>query len=436
MSRTTQSSVNRQAKLDSSRSVLRFHGVAPRNRPETRSVVVLAGQQVMNGGSGERAAIRRCSTSGTVSGPDSVQSISIFSTAYRGPHPGTIISVGLNLLCACVLFSSLAFLRFPQLPSRALILSLSLAAMGFVIRAGEAIIELFRIWRLFHGVCLSVSQGALTIAREPNDRALLPLSSITALDVLELPMERRRCYALVLEIQAGIPNSSRLGPLRSGTNLDTIASLGTARDRRVTLPDVFDRNVEEIANVISSAIGSRNHFSDPARIDAAMAGLPATRRPNRPGTSEPCDPGTARGRARRIADLRGLCPLCRERMAYPRAYGLTRKVRCVNCGSQLRPDPMPLWLVMVVLGLAGALAALCMPAIQLVVPGVPFWIVILAFAAASILVLGRYALFFHLDRPFGVRCRECGYELAGNISGRCPECGTIAEYVDGGSSDS
>jgi hypothetical protein len=34
--------------------------------------------------------------------------------------------------------------------------------------------------------------------------------------------------------------------------------------------------------------------------------------------------------------------------------------------------------------------------------------------------------FYHASRPDPASrdCCECGYDLTGNISGRCPECGT------------
>lgn len=35
------------------------------------------------------------------------------------------------------------------------------------------------------------------------------------------------------------------------------------------------------------------------------------------------------------------------------------------------------------------------------------------------------ALLWWRDRPFpSGHCRQCGYDLTGNVSGRCPECGT------------
>ena len=52
-------------------------------------------------------------------------------------------------------------------------------------------------------------------------------------------------------------------------------------------------------------------------------------------------------------------------------------------------------------------------------PPNPFWIPVLVFGAAT-------ALLWYMDRrrvPSG-HCRKCGYDLTGNVSGRCPECGT------------
>jgi hypothetical protein len=43
--------------------------------------------------------------------------------------------------------------------------------------------------------------------------------------------------------------------------------------------------------------------------------------------------------------------------------------------------------------------------------------------AASLLALGEY----HGWRLAGMEgaCAKCGYNLTGNVSGRCPECGTV-----------
>jgi len=45
----------------------------------------------------------------------------------------------------------------------------------------------------------------------------------------------------------------------------------------------------------------------------------------------------------------------------------------------------------------------------------PLWI---PFAACAV----PAACFWHLDRPAPGTCR-CGYDLTGNMSGRCSECG-------------
>jgi hypothetical protein len=52
----------------------------------------------------------------------------------------------------------------------------------------------------------------------------------------------------------------------------------------------------------------------------------------------------------------------------------------------------------------------------------PIWILLTPLAVAT-------GLLWWIDRrriPSG-HCRRCGYNLTGNISGRCPECGTACE---------
>lgn len=50
---------------------------------------------------------------------------------------------------------------------------------------------------------------------------------------------------------------------------------------------------------------------------------------------------------------------------------------------------------------------------------IPIWMLLAALALPT-------ALLWHTDRrrpiPSG-QCRKCGYDLTGNVSGRCPECG-------------
>jgi hypothetical protein len=51
---------------------------------------------------------------------------------------------------------------------------------------------------------------------------------------------------------------------------------------------------------------------------------------------------------------------------------------------------------------------------------VPLWILLAVVAAPT-------GVLWYVDRrrnPPG-HCRKCGYNLTGNVSGRCPECGTI-----------
>lgn len=63
------------------------------------------------------------------------------------------------------------------------------------------------------------------------------------------------------------------------------------------------------------------------------------------------------------------------------------------------------------------------------------WKMVPTFVAAAVAVLGEWALFWRpLERDErrqerGARglCPSCGYDLTGNTSGTCPECGTPFE---------
>lgn len=52
---------------------------------------------------------------------------------------------------------------------------------------------------------------------------------------------------------------------------------------------------------------------------------------------------------------------------------------------------------------------------------IPIWI-----PGVCLILLGS-ALWFFGSRAVPGFCRKCGYDLTGNASGRCPECGTPAE---------
>jgi len=58
------------------------------------------------------------------------------------------------------------------------------------------------------------------------------------------------------------------------------------------------------------------------------------------------------------------------------------------------------------------------------------WVPVLTFAAAPLLALARYIRRRRLPPPG--HCLSCGYNLTGNTSGRCPECGTAAPGSDPG----
>ncbi|GMU84537.1 MAG: hypothetical protein AMXMBFR47_44060 [Planctomycetota bacterium] len=57
---------------------------------------------------------------------------------------------------------------------------------------------------------------------------------------------------------------------------------------------------------------------------------------------------------------------------------------------------------------------------------VPLWMFFVAFA-----VMAGALWWSHLRRPGAGACKHCGYDLTGNVSGRCPECGVGVERPPG-----
>jgi len=65
---------------------------------------------------------------------------------------------------------------------------------------------------------------------------------------------------------------------------------------------------------------------------------------------------------------------------------------------------------------------------------VPLWQIAAALAAYPIFVMARRDETRRRRRSRG-QCVACGYDLTGNLSGVCPECGTEAKRLEGGGRD-
>ena len=63
------------------------------------------------------------------------------------------------------------------------------------------------------------------------------------------------------------------------------------------------------------------------------------------------------------------------------------------------------------------------------------WMVLLLFIGPGFIVVGVFAIRVHVrqftqrDRRMRGLCIHCGYDLTGNVSSRCPECGTFTGKV-------
>ena len=59
--------------------------------------------------------------------------------------------------------------------------------------------------------------------------------------------------------------------------------------------------------------------------------------------------------------------------------------------------------------------------------GIPYWLLVIFFSAYPIVAfIRRPARLRRLRRERGL-CQDCGYNLTGNVSGVCPECGEKVE---------
>ena len=66
------------------------------------------------------------------------------------------------------------------------------------------------------------------------------------------------------------------------------------------------------------------------------------------------------------------------------------------------------------------------PELTLPTPTMGFWLLIPLWIPFLLLAIPTVILWRRDSRPPPGHCKNCGYDLTGNISGRCPECGEVA----------
>ncbi len=129
------------------------------------------------------------------------------------------------------------------------------------------------------------------------------------------------------------------------------------------------------------------------------------------------------------------CPNCRTALPFKRRFHKTWT--CEQCGSTLTFGGVKPLLprfaafaicVVVVFPLLSALIAAVSH-----VHRTPRWFyfqlplfLLVAYPFVKLVDRFMHRTVVILDRT-GVHCRQCGYDLEGNVSGKCPECGTAAE---------
>ena len=116
------------------------------------------------------------------------------------------------------------------------------------------------------------------------------------------------------------------------------------------------------------------------------------------------------------------CPHCRYQQSIERwLIAGSGKWRCSNCGSLLRFDMRRRVLISFVF--FGVLFLLLAPFVKERLSPVLARLVLSACLLLGVIVWWRLERFVVVEPP-GVYCRKCGYNLAENVSGNCPECGT------------
>jgi len=71
------------------------------------------------------------------------------------------------------------------------------------------------------------------------------------------------------------------------------------------------------------------------------------------------------------------------------------------------------------------------PYTSIIVIRIPHWLGLLVLSAPLLALLGHYHYrrTRRIARRLAGRCVACGYDLAGNVSGRCPECGLACNLI-------
>lgn len=111
---------------------------------------------------------------------------------------------------------------------------------------------------------------------------------------------------------------------------------------------------------------------------------------------------------------RMICPGCGTRIPRWRPPATWKLGRCLNCGIGIRvSETRGVWLILTI----------SLP-IVLAIVTLPWWMALLAALMFTLLVawLEPYMIVYERTTE-GKQCHDCGYDLKGLTSGRCPECG-------------